>query len=56
MPHTVKRTLVWGFWIFIIYAIVTNPDTSAEMMRNVWKILTDGMTAIMQFVSRLAGR
>lgn len=56
MPHALKRTLVWTFWIFLIYAIVKSPETAAELMRNVWQILADGLGAIMTFIDRLVGR
>lgn len=55
MPHAVKRTLVWTFWIFLIYAVVTSPDNAAEILRTMWRIVVDGLSAILQFFHRLAG-
>lgn len=56
MPPTVKRILVWIFWIFVIYAIFTSPDRAADLVLTVWEIIVNGFTAIGTFFNRLLGR
>lgn len=56
MPTAVKRTLVWVFWIFLIYAVVTQPTMAADIIRTMWTIIVNGLTGILEFFRRLTGQ
>ncbi|WP_187345605.1 hypothetical protein [Serinicoccus sp. CNJ-927] len=40
MPSTVKKVLHWLVWGFLIYAVITNPDRAADIVRAVWDIIS----------------
>ena len=56
MPHQVKRIFLWIFWIFVIYAIFTNPTKAADLLLTVWEIIVNGFTSIGVFFDSLLGR
>lgn len=56
MPPTVKKILTWIFWIFVIYAIFTNPSKAADLVTTVWDIIVNGFTSIGIFFDRILGR
>ena len=53
MPATVKKILHWLLWGFIIYAVVTNPDRAADIVRAVWDIISQGVLNIGRFFNQL---
>ncbi len=56
MPARAKSVLIWLFWIFVIYSIVTSPDRSADIARNAWDILFTGVQNLARFFTQLLGR
>ena len=55
MPATVKKVLHWLLWGFIIYAVVTNPDRAADIVRAIWDIISQGVLNIGRFFNNLLG-
>ncbi|YAL83612.1 hypothetical protein ACMYYO_02045 [Dermacoccaceae bacterium W4C1] len=51
----VRQFVPWVIAAFLVYAVVTSPDKSADMVNNLWGILSDGVSNIGQFFSRLVG-
>lgn len=51
----VRQFVPWVIFAFLIYAVVTSPDKSADAVSNVWGILRDGVENIGQFFSRVVG-
>ncbi|WP_202863488.1 hypothetical protein [Ornithinimicrobium avium] len=55
MPPTVKKILHWLVWGFLIYAIITNPDRAADILRAVWDIISQSILNIGRFFNSLMG-
>ncbi|MBK7721017.1 MAG: hypothetical protein IPI32_01990 [Austwickia sp.] len=55
MPAAVKKVLVWVFWIFIIYSVLTAPDRAADIVRTAWSIVINGGQNILRFFSQVLG-
>ncbi|MGC5584442.1 hypothetical protein ACQE98_15150 [Ornithinimicrobium sp. W1679] len=53
MPATVKKVLHWLLWGFIIYAVVTNPDRAADIVRAIWDIISQGVLNIGRFFGNI---
>lgn len=56
MPATVKKVLIWIFWIFVVYALFTSPDLVASIIRNAWNTLATLVTSMGIFFDRVMGR
>ncbi|SEW40294.1 hypothetical protein SAMN05421595_2786 [Austwickia chelonae] len=56
MPSQVKRFLMWAFWAFVIYAIVTSPDRTSDIVRSVAAIITNAFQNIGIFFDRILNR
>ncbi|WP_162872990.1 hypothetical protein [Austwickia chelonae] len=56
MPSQVKRFLIWAFWAFVIYAIVTSPDRAADIMRSTAAIITNAFHNMGVFFDRILNR
>lgn len=56
MPAQLKKVLIWGFWIFLAYAIVTSPDRAADIAKAVWAIIASGFSNLGIFFDRLINR
>lgn len=55
MPAKIKQILLWALFIFLVYAVLTDPDRAADIMRAVWDIVWGGLTNIGQFFQSLMG-
>ena len=55
MPPTVKKVLHWLVWCFLIYAIITNPERAAYIVRAVWDIISQGFLNIGRFFNSIIG-
>lgn len=55
MPPTVKKILHFLVWGFLIYAIITNPERAADIVRAVWDIVSQGVLNIGRFFNDLIG-
>lgn len=52
MP-TIKKLLLWLLAAFLIYAIITNPDRAADIVRSAWEIIFQGVVNIGRFFHQL---
>lgn len=55
MPPIAKKVLFWLAMGFLLYAIITNPDRAADIVRAVWDIISQGFLNIGRFFNRLLG-
>lgn len=55
MAAKLKALIPWVVAAFLIYAVVTSPDRSADLVRNLWEILADGFRNIGRFFNNLMG-
>lgn len=53
VPTTIRRILHWLVWGFLAYAIVTNPDLAADIVRAIWEIISQGFRNIGRFFNQL---
>ena len=51
-----RRIIVFLLVIFAVYAIVVSPNQSADMVRNAFTTLADGIQAIFRFFDALLRR
>lgn len=56
MPGQVKKILQWIFWIFLIYAIFTDPQGAAGIVRAIWNIILNGFNNLAVFFNQVLGR
>ncbi|WP_169787750.1 hypothetical protein [Luteipulveratus mongoliensis] len=49
----IKQLVPWVVLAFLVYAVVTSPDKSADMVRNIWDIITDGVRNVGQFFDNI---
>jgi len=54
MPARAKSILMWIVVIFLLYAVVTNPDRAAEVVENIWDFIYGAFSGFAQFFSNLA--
>ncbi len=45
----VKKIILWTIFIFLIYAIFTDPHGSADVVRSIWSVLRNGVRHIGDF-------
>jgi hypothetical protein len=48
-----KRLIAWLLLAFIVFFIVTQPDTSADMVRSAFRGLSNAASAFANFVTQL---
>lgn len=53
MPKGIKKFLLWVLVGFIVYAIITNPDGSADIVKAIWHVIAEGFKNIGRFFSGL---
>ncbi|MBW8172717.1 hypothetical protein K0651_06615 [Ornithinimicrobium sp. Arc0846-15] len=53
MPAKIKQILLWALFIFLIYAVLTDPDRAADILQAVWDIIWGGVQNIAQFFRAL---
>ncbi|WP_164545225.1 hypothetical protein [Antribacter gilvus] len=53
MPPKVKTALTWVVVIFLLYAIITNPEGSAEVVRAIWEVIVSAFAGFGQFFASL---
>ena len=39
----IKRITIWVIFAFVLYAIFTNPNKSADIVHNIWDLLATGV-------------
>ncbi|GMA21091.1 hypothetical protein MM440_01350 [Arsenicicoccus piscis] len=52
----VKKVLWWIFIAFLIYAVFTQPDRAAEVVRTIWDILVQAVASLGRFFNTLLSR
>nr|WP_308113321.1 hypothetical protein [Antribacter soli] len=53
MPPKVKTALIWVVVIFLIYAIISNPTGSADVVRAIWEVIVGAFAGFGQFFASL---
>ncbi len=48
-----KKIVWWLVVIFVLYSILTSPDSASAMVGNVWDILANGVQNIGRFFDNL---
>jgi hypothetical protein len=54
MPPKVKTIVTWLVVIFLVYAVVRNPDRAAGVIRSIWDLLYSTFTGFGHFFASLA--
>jgi len=49
----VKRVIAWLLLAFVIFFIVTQPETSADMVRSAFRGLSNAASALANFLTSL---
>lgn len=49
----IKKILTWILVIFFVYAILTNPDSAADIFRSIWDVIYGGVRNIFEFFNAL---
>ncbi len=49
----VKKIVIWVIFAFIVYAIFTSPDRSADIVHSAWDIIKNGVTTFGDFFDRI---
>jgi len=49
----VRKIIIWVVFAFIVYAIFTSPDRSADIVHSCWQILTDGVKNMGDFFNSI---
>ncbi|MDO8145483.1 MULTISPECIES: hypothetical protein [Isoptericola] len=53
MSGKAKTVLMWIVVIFLIYAIVTSPERSADIVQALWDVIVGAFASFGEFVSNL---
>ncbi len=49
----VKKIVMWLVVIFLLYAILTSPESAASIFGSAWDVIANGVTNIAQFFDTL---
>ncbi len=49
----VKKIVVWLLVVFLLYAILTSPDSAASIFGSAWDVIANGVTNIGRFFDSL---
>lgn len=52
----IKRITIWVLFAFVLYAIFTSPDKSADIVRNIWDLLASGVENMGDFFRAIIGK
>ena len=52
----IKKIVTWILVIFLLYAILTNPDAAADIVGSAWDIIYSGLQNIFSFFNELLQR
>ncbi len=53
MPPRIRTALIWVIAIFLIYAVVKNPNRSADVLRALWDVISSAFASFGQFFQKL---
>ena len=51
----IKKVALWVVFAFVLYAIFTNPTKSADIVHNIWDLLSTGVRRIGDFFKAILG-
>jgi len=54
MPAKAKTLLIWIVVIFLIFAIVNDPDRAGNIVTSIWDFITNTISSFVQFFSTIA--
>ena len=49
----IKKIVLWLLVIFMLYAILTSPDSAATIVGSIWDVIVNGVRNIATFFDRL---
>jgi hypothetical protein len=49
----IKKIVLWLVVIFLVYAIVTSPESAADIFGSAWEIVVNGVKNIASFFDSL---
>jgi len=52
----VKKIVLWTLLAFFVYAIVTSPAQAADIARNLWDVMVQGLTSIGSFFDAILSK
>lgn len=52
----IKKITIWVIFAFVLYAIFTNPNKSADIVHNIWDLLATGVRSIGDFFKAILGK
>ena len=53
MPPKLRTALIWATAIFLVYAVVTSPDRSADVVRALWDVVSGAFASFATFFQNL---
>ncbi|MFD6525887.1 hypothetical protein, partial [Isoptericola sp. NPDC060185] len=54
MPAKAKTLLIWIVVIFLIFAIVNDPDRAGNIVTSIWDFIANTISSFVQFFSTIA--
>jgi len=54
MPARAKSILIWIVVIFLLYAVVTNPEQAADVVRSIWDFVYGAFSGFARFFDDLS--
>lgn len=52
----IKKIAIWVIFAFVLYAIFTNPNKSADIVHSIWDLLASGMHNMGKFFQAILGK
>ena len=52
----VKKIVLWTLLAFFVYAIVKSPAQAADIARNLWHVMVQGLTSIGSFFDAILSK
>lgn len=52
----IKKIVMWLVVVFLVYAILTSPESAAGIFRSAWEVVANGVTNIGAFFDSLLNR
>ncbi|WP_200946666.1 hypothetical protein [Janibacter sp. Soil728] len=52
----IKKIVLWLLTIFLIYAILTSPDSAANIVGSAWDVIANGVKNVGRFFDSLISR
>lgn len=51
----IKKAVVWAVFAFVLFAIFTNPTKSADIVHNIWDLVSSGVRSMGDFFKAILG-